>query len=159
MRELTEVPVSGYVTSEFDFPALLSRQSQALQDVVQSEIIAPLADAEVVPEAGKFCVVTVIGHSDRVDTPGLTSEQRREQELSASRLRAESAQAFLFSELFELVQAAGGTPPVDLASMQNGAILTVAAGAADLVHTVPADEDQRRDNRRVDFLIARFAPD
>ena len=158
MRELTEIPVSGYNSHEFDFPALLSRQSQALQDLVQAEVIAPLADAEMVPEAGKFCTVTVIGHSDRVDTPGMTSEQRRADELSASQLRAESAQAFLFSQLFDLVQAAGGTPPVDLASMQNGAIFTVAAGAADLLHTVPANESERQDNRRVDFLVAKFDP-
>ncbi|GII23367.1 hypothetical protein [Planosporangium mesophilum] len=126
---------------------------------MQTEVIAPLADAEMVPEAGKFCVVSVIGHSDRVDTPGLTSEQRRADELSVSQLRAESTQAFLFAELFDLVQAAGGNSPVDLASMQNGAILTVAAGAADLKHVVPASESEREENRRVVFLVATFAPE
>jgi flagellar motor protein MotB len=158
MRQLTEIPISGYVSHEIDFPALLKRQSQTLQDLVQTDVIAPLADAEMVPEAGKFCIVTIIGHSDRVDTPGLTSEQRRADELSISQLRAESAQAFLFAELFSLVQAAGGTSPVDLASMQNGAIWTVAAGAADLTHTVPASESERQDNRRVVFQISTFAP-
>ncbi|TDB83265.1 hypothetical protein E1264_29070 [Actinomadura sp. KC216] len=158
MRQLTEITVSGYFSQEIDFPAVLQRQSQALQDLVRDEVIAPLAGAETVPGDGKFCVVTIIGHSDRVDTPGLTSEQRRAQELNASQLRAESAQAFLFSELFALVQGAGGTPPVDLASTQNGAIWTVAVGAADLIHTVPANETQRRENRRVVFQVSAFTP-
>jgi flagellar motor protein MotB len=157
-RQLTDVQVAGYVSHEIDFPALLSRQSQELQDLVQAEVVAPLVDAEMVPEAGKFSSVTVIGHSDRVDDPGLSSEQRRADELSVSQLRAESAEAFLFSQVFDLVQAAGGTPPVDLASMQNGGIFTVAAGAADLLHPVPASEEERQENRRVQFLVAAFAP-
>ena len=159
MRELTDIPVGGYVSHETDFAALLARQSQGMQDLVQTEVVAALADAEMVPEAGKFCAVTVVGHSDRVDDPGLTPEERRADELNVCEQRVESAQAFLFNEISDLILTAGGTVPADLASMQNGAIFTALAGAANLLHPVPASEEERAENRRVQFLIAKFAPE
>jgi flagellar motor protein MotB len=159
MRELTDIPVGGYQSHETDFATLLARQSQGMQDLVQTEVVAALADAEMVQEAGKFCTVTIVGHSDRVDDEGLTPEQRRADELDVCVQRADSAQAFLFNEVSDLVLTAGGTVPADLASMQNSAIFTAPAGAANLLHTVPASEQEREENRRVQFLVAKFAPE
>ena len=158
MITLKKMEFSGYLSQKFDFPELLGGEPQEVQDVVQDKIITPFADAEMTPVAGKFCQITIIGHSDRDDTPGLTSEQRRASELEISQLRADSAKAFLFSQMFDRVSKAGGTPPVDTDSMQNSAILTVAAGSADLKHLMPGnDENQRQENRRVVIAIAAFA--
>ena len=160
MRSMTDISVAGYVANEIDFRAVLARQTEQLQEFIQIEVVTPLVEAEMVPETGRFCAVTVVGHGDRVDTPGMSAEQRRELELTNTQIRAEAAEAYLFDQVFELVQAAGGTPPVDLASMQSGGIFTVAAGAADLVHKTPGnDEGKRRQNRRVQFLVASFVPE
>jgi flagellar motor protein MotB len=155
VRDLTDIPVGGYVSHEVDFAALFSRQGQPLQNLIQDEVVTPLANAEL--GDGTFCSVTVVGHSDRQDTPGMTPESRRADELAASRSRAESARDFIFNSFAEQVLQLGGVVPADLGSMQNGGIFTVAAGSADLVHTVPSD-DQRPENRRVEFLIAKFRP-
>jgi hypothetical protein len=102
--------------------------------------------------------VIVAGHSDRVDTPGLTPEQGRAQELEASQLRAGSAQAWFFSQLQSRLQAGGFTMPADIASLQNVDMIDIACGAADLVNLVPANEDERKQNRRVRFFGLAFGP-
>ncbi|GAA3102901.1 hypothetical protein GCM10010520_55040 [Rhizobium viscosum] len=154
---LGDVPCSGYAPQRFDFPALHAELSQTVRDLLEV-FVESAVTAESDPAANRFCQVIIVGHSDRVDSAGLSSEQRRAQELEASQLRAESAQAWLFNELFNRLQAQGYVPPVDLASMQNVDIQTIACGSADLVHLVPQNEEQRRDNRRVHFIGMVFTP-
>jgi flagellar motor protein MotB len=155
--DLGEVPCSGFASQQFDFPALHAQLGHAARDLLEV-MIESAVTAESDPNAGRFCAIVIVGHSDRVDTPGLSSESRRDQELQASELRAESAQAWFFNELFNRLQSQGGTPPVDLSSMQNVDIRTVACGSADLVHKVPSGEQERRENRRVHFIGTVFTP-
>jgi hypothetical protein len=159
MRDSVDFDViRGYASQQFDFGPVLAAQSQLTQDAFNDEVISACVDAELDPAAGKFCSVTVVGHSDRNDTAGLSAEQRRENERQNSELRAESASSFVFDQIFDGVQSGGGTPPVDQASMQNVTIFTVAAGSASLIVPTPADENDRQQNRRVQFLVTKFAP-
>ena len=158
MRTFDDLTLDGYVSQQFDFPSLLQTKPQATQDLFAQLVVAPCVNAEFDPSAGNFCFVSVIGHSDRNDTPGLTSEQRRENERQNSELRAEAARSFIIDQIFAQIQAAGGTPPVDLASMQNVTIDVVTAGSANLVFTTPAGEAQRQQNRRVQFVVSSFTP-
>jgi hypothetical protein len=155
--DLGDVPCVGFASQQFDFPALHSQLNQNTRDLLEV-MIESAVTAESDPNAGRFCTIVIVGHSDRVDTPGLSSESRRAQELQASQLRAESAQAWFFNELFNRLQSQGFTPPVDLSSMQNVDLMTVACGSADLVHLVPSGEQERRDNRRVHFIGTVFTP-
>jgi hypothetical protein len=158
--DLGEIPCSGYASQQFDFPALYADTlSQATRDLLEPIIESAVA-AEAFPDANRFCLVIIAGHSDRVDTPGLSSEQRRAQELQASTLRAESAQQWFFNEVFRRLQAQGLTAPVDLSSMRNVDLWTVSCGSADLIHLTPGnDESKRRDNRRVHVMGTIFQPD
>lgn len=154
--DLGDVPCAGFAEEQFDFPALHAQLSQQVRDLLEV-MIESAVTAESDPAAGRFCTIVIAGHSDRVDTAGVTSEQRRAKELLFSTLRAESAQAFFFNELFVRLQNGGFVPPIDLASFQNVDISTVACGAADLIHLVPSDA-QRPDNRRVQIIGTIFTP-
>lgn len=155
--DLGDVPCGGFASQQFDFPALHAQLSQTIRDILEV-MIESAVTAESDPNAGRFCEIVIVGHSDRVDTPGLSSESRRAQELQASQLRAESAQEWFFNELFNRLQSQGFVSPVDIASMQNVDIQTVACGSADLVHLVPSGEQERRNNRRVHFIGTVFTP-
>jgi hypothetical protein len=159
MRDAVDFDViRGYESQQFDFQPVLQAQSQATQSAFDTEVITACVNAEMNPGAGSFCSVTVVGHSDRNDSPGLTPEQRRENERQNSELRAEAAVSFIFDQIFARIQAAGGTPPVDQASAQNVTLFSVAAGAANLIVPTPATEDDRKQNRRVQFLVTTFTP-
>ncbi|MBW5482412.1 hypothetical protein [Streptomyces bambusae] len=151
-----EIPVSGYGAGQSDFGTLLDTLSQGAQDTVRQEIADRAANAEEFE--GQFFVVTVVGHSDRDDTPGLTPEQRRESERSAARKRADSAVEWLFQEIRKRLLISGLTPPATLRDFKRTSIFTAVAGAADLEFRVPASEAERKDNRRVVFLVAHFMP-
>lgn len=155
--DLADVPCTGYEPHKFDFPELHARLDPAVQGLIQTMIEAAVT-AEAFPDQGRYCHITVVGHSDRNDSPGLSAEARRADERQFSELRAESAQAWFFNEVFTRLQAEGHVAPVDMASMRNVDIETVACGSAILEHPTPASEDQRRVNRRVHFVGTIFTP-
>ena len=159
--DLIDIPCSGFFADDTDFAALFSRTGQTTQDLIINEVVNRCIEAEIVPEAGIFCGVTIIGHSDRDDTPGRTPEERRDNELFNSFERAERAQdPWLFTQFADALQAADATVPVDWASAQNVRVTTVACGAAHLVNKVPGnDEGLRQENRRVEFLRFFFRPE
>jgi hypothetical protein len=156
--DLGDLPIAGYDTAQIDFPqrhAGLSQQARDLIDVM----IESAVTAESDPKAGRFCSITFVGHADRVDVAGLSPEDRRKQELENSSLRAESAQAFVFSEIFKRLTSQGFTGPVDLASLVNVELRTVACGSADLINKAPGnDMEQRKQNRRVHLIGTVFTP-
>jgi flagellar motor protein MotB len=123
----------------------------------ENEILTPMVQAETDGQGG-FVAVVIIGHSDRQDNVAQfpTPEARRANELAASEARAESAREFLLSQFQAGVQIAGGTIPADFDSATNVAVARFPCGAADLVHTQPASETQRAQNRRVAFFISKF---
>jgi flagellar motor protein MotB len=113
--------------------------------------------AEAFPNEGRFCSITIVGHADRVDVAGKSPEDRRQLELENSTLRAESAEAFVFGEIFKRLSAQGFSAPVDKANMTNVEIQTIACGAADLIHKNPGNNlEQRKQNRRVQLVGLTF---
>ena len=157
-KEAVDIPCTGYISGEIDFPAAFGRLSQATRDLIIQAVVDPLVLAESNPGSCRFCSVSIVGHSDRYDVPGVTPEQRRAIELENSQLRAESAAAWLFTQLCDHLQNAGLTQPADWASAQTITIFIIACGSADLIHLIPANEAQRRENRRVHFMISSFEP-
>lgn len=157
-HQQTDFPVPGFVAHEFDFGALFARLSPQTQNLIFDEVVTPAVKAEMDPATGMFYAVTIVAHSDRVDVPGATPENRRAEELKFSKLRAESAADWLFNEVFLQLQASGATAPIDWVSAQNIVHFQAAAGAADLIHTVPSGEAERQVNRRVQFLVTTFTP-
>jgi hypothetical protein len=161
-RTGSTIEVPGFDAEQFDFPALLADLPGA-QDFLGSEFLDPLFDAEGADGFGtsceqrRYCSVLIIGHSDRNDEPGLTSEERRAKELQFSELRAQSAAAWLLSQLQDRLQNQGITFPADWPSGVNVGLELVSAGAADLKFTTPANESERKENRRVAFTIAVFS--
>jgi len=154
--DLGEIPCAGFGDEQFDFAALHQRLPQTTLDLLDV-VIEEAVSAEMDPPAGRFCSIVIAGHADRNDVAGASSEQRRANELQFSSLRAESAEAFFFDQLFSRLKSGGFVAPVDLGSMQNVEITTVACGSADLIHTTPSSE-QRLDNRRVQVTGTMFTP-
>jgi hypothetical protein len=86
---ITQTIVAGYEAGETDFLFRLGQSDPQVQLDFENEIIQSLV--AVLNSADQTAVLTITGHSDRVDTEGLSREQRRQQELGASSDRAESA--------------------------------------------------------------------
>ena len=150
-----EIPIDGFGAGEIDFGTMIGPTTAS---IVISEVVDPAVQAEAFPADGSFCAITIIGHSDRVDTPGLGSEQRRTQELDASIKRAESTSGWLFAKILSGMLAVGVMPPTDWVGLQRVVRRLVPCGAADLVHKIPLGELQRAQNRRVQILVTIFAP-
>ena len=156
-KQSVDFSAGGYGSHKTDFKELFDTLGSPLQNLIFDEAVTPAASAEAA-SAGQFCAIMILGHSDRVDTPGLTPEQRRADELAASTSRAESARDWLFNEIAALVQAQGGVVPADIPSLQSVSLQTAACGSAELIHTTPSDPTKRAENRRVKFFVSTFSP-
>lgn len=148
----------GYVSGEVDFPPVLNRHPAGpgtvrgqLDEVVQRVAATVEADGAF----GQFAALTVVGFSDRNDAPGLSCDQRRASESSASLDRAASAWQWLQQAV--LAQLATSRPDWWESS---GAVtwFIVPTGAAILEHDPPANEAERQQNRRVKFVFSFFGP-
>jgi len=150
--------VDGFLADDYDFSGALQRKLQPFQDDFAA-FVAALVDAEVNAASDVFWAVTIVGHSDRFDTPGFTADERRARELYASNERRVSAGAYLLLTAFaDGVSAAGLDRPVSAEDPTNLGLSFVSAGAADLVHPAPTSEAERQENRRVKFLAECFSP-
>jgi hypothetical protein len=89
IKSIAEVLVDGYGSGEVDFRTQLTQLDPQVGLDVQKLIVQRIVDAEGSDTKG--VVLEVIGHADRVDTEGLSREQRRLQELQASVDRANNA--------------------------------------------------------------------
>lgn len=151
---LNEVRCNGYASQHTDFGELYVTTPLSQDDINNLNVMIETAvSVERDPNSSSFCDITILGHSDRVDTSGLSSEQRRQMELDASTARAKSAQDWLFNEITNRLLAEGYAIPADLSSMQNVTIRAIPCGSADLEHKTPGnDEQKRRENRRLHIL-------
>jgi flagellar motor protein MotB len=154
-KVITQMIVAGYGAGETNFLFRLGQSDPQVQLDFENEIIQPLV--AVLNSADQTAVLTITGHSDRVDTEGLSREQRRQQELDASSDRAKSADYGVKNILHSRFQ---GMLPVDLDDIDLLAIVFRAAGAAVLWEKGSSlSAAQRRQNRRVQFRVIRFVPD
>jgi hypothetical protein len=149
------IVIDGFHDSEFDFAAALQRKpgadKAAFDDFINALVVAEEGASDL------FWSVTIIGHADRFDVPGVSIEERRARELDASRQRMESAGNFVFARFGDTLSADGFTRPATFEDPTNVGFDFVTAGAADLVNLVPASEAEREQNRRVKFLAIQFS--
>lgn len=96
---------------------------------------------------GQSVSVSVVGHAD-------FDAQGRDFEIAVSRDRANAADKTLHTLLVE--EGANAGLPAD--KMQSVQTLVFANGTATPVYSNPASEEQRRANRRVDFVTTATAP-
>lgn len=155
--DLHDLIIDGFGDHDTDVGAAFDNSSEDVQQKIHEQVIAAAVGAEVIEEQGKFCAVTVIAHSDRVDNAASADEARAD-ELAISIQRGDNAIAWLFGKMQELLEQAGAPVPQTQDDLQSVVIFRVAAGAAHLVVTDPATDDDRRQNRRVEFAVASFEP-
>ncbi len=158
---ITAAEIDGYGSDDTNFDSALLNAPPESSSAFEAEIIAPII--EVLDSADQTAVLLVTGHGDRVDTVGLTREQRRQQELDVSFTRSANAK----QSVQRIVAIRRGSPPeisenelFDLfREIKQLVFSTRGAGAAGLVQAGdPLTEEQRRQNRRVAFTLIRFLP-
>jgi methyl coenzyme M reductase gamma subunit len=154
IKTITQMSIDGYGAGETDFATRFSLSDPQVQLDFETEIIQPIL--AVLSSSDQTAVLTINGHSDRVDTEGLTREQRRQQEFEASQARSTSAD----EGVKEIIRSRFlGFVPADLDELQQIAILPRPAGAAVLREgSELLTEEQRKRNRRVQFRVVRFQP-
>lgn len=142
--------VAGYGSGESDFSTALSAlppEERGPYDLLISVLTAAVAR----PDAS--CVLSVAGHSDRVDGVGHIAALA--QELQASQDRADSALDYVVAE----IRSAVAGLPEDLDELSNVAVAVRYSGASLLAVSGDAlDEQQRRMNRRVQIRAIAFVP-
>ena len=148
------IVVDGYGSGETDFNTRLAQSAPEVQQAVDTEIIQPIVAA--LNTSDQTVSLTILGHADRDDTPGLSREDHRITELSASAERMESA----LEAINDSIGAGlGEATVVPIGQRQQLTATTVRGGAADLVESGAAlTEPQRQLNRRVVLIAAFFTP-
>ena len=144
--------VDGYESGSTDFSVALSALSPDVRNDYDF-VIGVATSAIGSPDA--TCVLSVAGHSDRVDTPGVDRHAARAQELQASKDRAESAQQFITAEIRSVVPDL----PEDLNDLPNFVLVVRWSGAGLLEESAAnLSEAQRKRNRRVQLRAIAFVP-
>ena len=146
--------LAGYGSGEIDFMMRLGQSDELVRTEIDNKILFPLL--AVLNSPDQSAVLVIVGHSDRVDTEGLTREQRLKQELRASEDRAfndvEAVKQIIRDNLPRFA-------PLDIDPIQQLTFVMIPSGAAQLME--PAEglsEEQRRLNCRVQMGLVRFQP-
>lgn len=151
----SSVILAGYGAGEIDFMVRLGQASELIGVEIDDKIFFPLL--AVLNSPDQSAVLVVVGHSDRVDTEGLTREQRRQQELKASEDRAfnavEAVKQIIRDNLPEFA-------PLDIDQLQQLTFVIIPSGAAQLLASAEGlSEEQRRLNRRVQMGFVSYQPE
>jgi hypothetical protein len=77
VRTVSALTVDGYGSGEVRFLTRLNNSDPQVQQDFENLFIQPIL--RVIPSDTITAVLVVEGHADRVDTAGLTREQRRQQ--------------------------------------------------------------------------------
>ena len=154
-KTITEAIVDGYESGNVALLDALSAASDEVRAQFDELVIQPILS--IIGNPRESGVATLAGHSDRVDTAGLSREQCRVQELEASTDRAFNAVDAIAQIVGERL---GEEVPPDLNELPQLALIPRATGAAVLVENAEVlGEDQRRRNRRVMIRVVRFHDD
>ena len=150
---VTAFTFDGYPPGNHDFAervaavdALTRDQFEAMLDVVARAIFADVLSQP-------YVAITIIGHSDRQDQPGMTHQQAQASEAEASQARAVDAWTWFHDRISTLVG------PGFEGWEENSRKVTwawVSAGSGQLVNGDPSTEPQRLQNRRVVMLFSHF---
>ena len=152
IKVVQQVIVDGYASGRTDFSEALS--ALPVDRRGEYDLVIDVA-ASAIERPDVSCVLSVAGHSDRVDTAGVDRHAARAQELQSSKDRAESAGLFITAEIHSRVPGL----PEDLNELQNFALLVRWAGAGLLQQAAPnLTEAQRKQNRRVQLRAIAFVP-
>ena len=161
IHTFTFATIDGYGTNDVDFDLALLNAPGDKKSAFETEIITPIT--ELLNSPDQTAVLSMTAHSDRVDTEGLTREQRRAQELDVSILRGDHALQSV-QRIIAIRRGVSPAAPVEVMvnlvlSFQQLVIEAEGAGAAVLAQTGDSlNEEQRRQNRRVSFALIRFLP-
>jgi hypothetical protein len=149
----SEIIVDGYGSGEVNFLTRLDQDPAKKQEFIDN-IIVPITN--ILAAAGTIGgILSIRGHSDRVDTPGLSHPVCLAQESDASQQRADSARA----GTDVLLEQQLGSPPPDLDSLLFFFAGVRRSGAAVLVNDqLNLTEEQRKQNRRVQIRLVTFQP-
>jgi hypothetical protein len=153
-KNVSSMVVDGYGQNETDFLARLNQSPSKVQSDFKTLIIDPIL--AVLASSDQTAVLALEGHADRVDTPGLSREQTRTQELQASIDRANSASDGIFQTLASNSSEDFPSDWADL--MQVGIVLSACGGAVLINSGVSLSEPERQQNRRVKLTLVSFLP-
>ncbi len=154
LKNIFSMTIDGYGSGETDFGTRLANVSASVRFDFDTFILGSLI--AVLSSADQTAVLEVAGHSDRVDTDGLSREQRRVQELQASIDRTNSAVDTIFALL---ATHFGFGFPSDWAKLEQVAVAPVASGGAALLFSGGSLSDaERRANRRIVLTLTSFLP-
>jgi hypothetical protein len=144
------VEVQGFRSGEVAFQDVVQRQDARTVSLLMT---LPLCLNDANTNNNKFCSITIVGYSDRDDTPGISDVERRKKEDLRAMERASSASSWLRVEFFKLFTL----HPLDdltLRDRRNIAVNIVSAGAGSLNEMQPGNNERlRQTNRRVVFYV------
>src|SRR5262249_17289016 len=139
LKNIFTLTIDGYGSGETDFGTRLANASSDVQIDFENFILGSLI--AVLSSTDQTAVLEVAGHSDRVDTEGLSREERRLQELQASIDRTNSAADTIFAML---AAAFGPGFPSDWAKLDQVAVAPIACGGAVLLFSSGSLSDAER---------------
>jgi hypothetical protein len=152
---LVAIKFAGYPAGQTDFNAIESAAPLADRAALQN-VLNRIAAGIISPASGQFTSLIIVGHSDRQDLATMSCDERRKSEADAARSRAVSAWEWTKTQVNGRLAVAGRTLT---AWWDEDPSLTwglVYAGAGMLERELPANEEDRKLNRRVLFLVSEF---
>ncbi|GEM_PF-1888850 len=144
----------GYASGQYDFEPVFNQANEETKLQFWA-----LIDAFVLAINNPTIVYChdVIGHSDRVDTPGLESSARRNLEYEAAENRCARFSEFYQSILLHRIPGLTYERLIEINRNENIDVIAHPKGAAKLKIDKPIlTEDERKQNRRIEIYYILF---